>query len=57
MMRIENPKNIIVDFDRYQKKYSKAAYLEINGNKIIINENGLFHIYNWDRVNSVEYET
>ncbi len=56
MSRIENPRNIVVDFDRYQKKYAKASYLEIHGNKICIKESGVVHIYNWDRVNSVEYE-
>ncbi len=55
-MTVTDPKNISVDFDRYQKKFPKAEYLVIEDGLIKIYEGHTYHIYNLSKVNSIDYD-
>lgn len=56
MMKIEHPKNISVDFDRYQKKFAEALYFSIEDGLIKVSEGKTVHIYNWSKVNYVDFD-
>lgn len=56
MMKIEHPKNVSVDFERYQKKFTEADCLIIDTNLVTVVDGNTVHMYNFSKINSLDYD-
>lgn len=56
MLKVENPRNILVDFERYQKRFEKADCLLIEASVVTVITGNTVHMYNFNKVNSLDYD-